>query len=540
MQLPAVLEQVCEICDRHGLKLANVFHAGDGNLHPNICFDRRNPDELARVMAAGKEILEACVAVGGVITGEHGIGVEKRDYMQLVFGAADLDAMRRLRDTFNPDGVCNPGKIIPTTRFCVESNPKARGYDAVPARMSQGAGRSPIAEHERIEVPGASVERVHRPAQIPELAALLADQHAKGEGVLVCGGRTRLAFANRARSLSSAIALDALSGIDVFEPDEGVVHARAGTPIRALRDAVAAEGWELPLDPPGAASTVGGAIASAAMGPRCHAFGRVADAVLGLELVAARRHGLEMRRPRRQERDGLRPGEALHGLLRIARRRDRRVAAAAAAAGASRGARGPRRVRPRTRFERARGHARAASARAFVWSESPGASEAEIVIELGSSEEGVRHDREPLERALLARARGARCDRSAPRRAGAGGEPRADRHPRAGSRDAPRRDAAELPRARASPSRSISASASSRRARRAPASRRSRRRARACLREQAIACGGHASFEWLPAVGYEGLDVFGEIPGTRGLAAALKQRFDPRSILNPGRFVAGT
>jgi glycolate oxidase subunit GlcD len=132
MHLPAVLEKVCEICDRHGLKLANVFHAGDGNLHPNICFDRRDPDELARVMAAGKEILEACVAVGGVITGEHGVGVEKRDYMHLVFGASDLEAMRRLRDTFNPDGVCNPGKIIPTTRFCVESNPKARGYDAVP------------------------------------------------------------------------------------------------------------------------------------------------------------------------------------------------------------------------------------------------------------------------------------------------------------------------------------------------------------------------------------------------------------------------
>jgi glycolate oxidase subunit GlcD len=131
MHLPAILERVCEICDRHRLKLANVFHAGDGNLHPNICFDRRDPDELARVMAAGKEILEACVAVGGVITGEHGVGVEKRDYMHLVFGAEDLEPMMRLRDAFNPEGLCNPGKIIPTTRFCVESNPKARGYDAV-------------------------------------------------------------------------------------------------------------------------------------------------------------------------------------------------------------------------------------------------------------------------------------------------------------------------------------------------------------------------------------------------------------------------
>ncbi len=132
VHLPEILEKVGEICDRHRLKLANVFHAGDGNLHPNICFDRRDADELARVMKAGEEILEACVAVGGVISGEHGIGIEKRDYLHLVFTEADLEPMYRLRESFNPDGVCNPGKIIPTTRFCVESNPKARGYDAVP------------------------------------------------------------------------------------------------------------------------------------------------------------------------------------------------------------------------------------------------------------------------------------------------------------------------------------------------------------------------------------------------------------------------
>lgn len=132
VHLPEILEKVGEICDRHRLKLANVFHAGDGNLHPNICFDKRDADELARVTKAGEEILEACVAVGGVISGEHGIGVEKRDYMHLVFSESDLEPMYRLRESFNPDGVCNPGKIIPTTRFCVESNPKARGYDEVP------------------------------------------------------------------------------------------------------------------------------------------------------------------------------------------------------------------------------------------------------------------------------------------------------------------------------------------------------------------------------------------------------------------------
>jgi len=131
-KLPEVLARVCEIGDRHGLRLSNVFHAGDGNLHPNISFDRRDPDELRRVLAAGEEILRACVEAGGVISGEHGIGTEKQDFMGLVFGEDDLAAMRRLRDAFDPALRCNPGKIFPTTRFCVESDPKARGYDRVP------------------------------------------------------------------------------------------------------------------------------------------------------------------------------------------------------------------------------------------------------------------------------------------------------------------------------------------------------------------------------------------------------------------------
>jgi FAD/FMN-containing dehydrogenase len=131
-KLPEVLAAVCEIGDRHGLRLSNVFHAGDGNLHPNISFDRRDADELARVLAAGREILELCVAAGGVISGEHGIGTEKQDFLGLVFRDADLEPMRWLRAAFDPEGMCNPGKVFPTTRFCAESDPKARGYDRVP------------------------------------------------------------------------------------------------------------------------------------------------------------------------------------------------------------------------------------------------------------------------------------------------------------------------------------------------------------------------------------------------------------------------
>ena len=112
-KLPSVLHRIREIGEKHGLQVANVFHAGDGNLHPNLTFDRRNADEVTRVEAASKEIMAACVAAGGTITGEHGVGVDKRKYMSLVHGPAELDAMRDAKRVFDPEGLMNPGKVLP-------------------------------------------------------------------------------------------------------------------------------------------------------------------------------------------------------------------------------------------------------------------------------------------------------------------------------------------------------------------------------------------------------------------------------------------
>jgi glycolate dehydrogenase FAD-linked subunit len=124
-RLPYVLGRVNEIVAAHGLRVGNVFHAGDGNLHPNILYDPRRPGEEARVLAAGAEIMKVCAAVGGSISGEHGIGLEKADFMPFIFSASDLEFMRRLKDAFNPDGLCNPGKIFPTKKSCVEVGPIA-------------------------------------------------------------------------------------------------------------------------------------------------------------------------------------------------------------------------------------------------------------------------------------------------------------------------------------------------------------------------------------------------------------------------------
>ncbi len=112
-KLPQVLREVMAAAERHGLPVANVFHAGDGNLHPAILFDVREPGILPRVLALGEEILQACIAAGGTLSGEHGIGLEKRSYMPLLFSPADIDAMKRLKAAFDPEGRFNPGKMLP-------------------------------------------------------------------------------------------------------------------------------------------------------------------------------------------------------------------------------------------------------------------------------------------------------------------------------------------------------------------------------------------------------------------------------------------
>jgi glycolate oxidase subunit GlcD len=119
-RLPEVLAKIYEIGAKYRLRLSTVFHAGDGNLHPNLNFDRRDLDEVERVTAASKEIMKLCVEAGGTITGEHGVGVDKIEYMPMIFDQASLDVMLALRDVFNPVGLCNPGKAIPAPRMCRE------------------------------------------------------------------------------------------------------------------------------------------------------------------------------------------------------------------------------------------------------------------------------------------------------------------------------------------------------------------------------------------------------------------------------------
>jgi glycolate oxidase len=120
-ELPGVLRRIGEMSEAYGLKVANVFHAGDGNLHPLIMFDANDPDSFRRAEAFGADILKLCVAVGGCLTGEHGVGVEKRDLMGVQFTPAELRQQRALKAAFDPDWLLNPAKVFP-----LEDNPALR------------------------------------------------------------------------------------------------------------------------------------------------------------------------------------------------------------------------------------------------------------------------------------------------------------------------------------------------------------------------------------------------------------------------------
>jgi len=122
-RLPEILRFIREVEQRHDIRIVNVFHAGDGNIHPILLFDERDTDQIRRVIEASEEILNRCIDLGGSVTGEHGIGVEKISFMKRLFTETDLAVMEDVRRVFNPSGLCSPGKLLPTAGGCGSESP---------------------------------------------------------------------------------------------------------------------------------------------------------------------------------------------------------------------------------------------------------------------------------------------------------------------------------------------------------------------------------------------------------------------------------
>ncbi|UCC24701.1 MAG: FAD-binding protein [Gemmatimonadales bacterium] len=282
--LPGVLARITEIGRRHRLRVANVFHAGDGNLHPKILFDRRDPELVERVEAASREMMQACVEAGGTITGEHGVGLDKRDYMHLVHGPQELEVMRAIQGVFDPAGVWNPGKMLPPAPDGADSQdtPGARGKGADGAEAKGEAGGEPDAKV-GVEAHGGADENTRwEPSSVQEVSRLLAYTSRTGTPVRIVGRDGDPNSGARLRLVASG-----LPGEVDHAPEDLTVTVGAGCPIESLQDRLAASGQWLPLDVPCSRGwRVGELVARGEWGPLAPAYGRVRDLLLGAELVA--------------------------------------------------------------------------------------------------------------------------------------------------------------------------------------------------------------------------------------------------------------
>ena len=348
-KLPEVLAAVGRTAAKYRLRVANLFHAGDGNLHPVICYDARDPAEVRRVKEAGREIVETCVRAGGTITGEHGVGLDKKEYLPLVFSDDDLRAMLEVRAAFDPSGLCNPGKIIPELKGCGEA--RAVVEEKVRAARARGAGGEGTGQEaegaERSDDEGALETSSGRAASgsrgaaalfstrgaspssssttavrdagrvLASLAALVGDEHvvlsdgASGEVVVSPGSfeEAREVVLAAGAAAWCVVPAGACSWLDAgravspprvvlkttrmarvveHEPADLVATVEAGARLADFNREVGRAGQWLALDPPGAGvATVGGVAATGLAGPLGSGFGAPRAHVLGMRVLLA-------------------------------------------------------------------------------------------------------------------------------------------------------------------------------------------------------------------------------------------------------------
>lgn len=299
-RLPEVLGAAYEIAARNKLRIANVFHAGDGNLHPLICFDSRSPEEVQRVKEAGRELMQVCVNAGGTITGEHGVGLDKRELLPLVFSDSDMDAMLSVRAAFDPLGLCNPGKVIPMLRGCgegkaiaTESTPEVEqtlSAAVLPAKPISSRSGEPIAKQlESLVGPehfrSNSSRLVVSPSsevQVQEIIRLVSHDKLL---VVPCGSETWLPDVKQNHLVLNT---HRLNRVIEHEPADLVATAQSGVSLVTFNETLAENGQWLPLDPPDdGTATLGGVVATGVGGAQQFGYGKPRGSVIGMKVVLA-------------------------------------------------------------------------------------------------------------------------------------------------------------------------------------------------------------------------------------------------------------
>ena len=257
-KLPEALAKVAEIVNKYEFEHGNVFHAGDGNLHPLIFFDSRDADQLNRVKKAGWEIMEACVELGGTISGEHGVGLEKMDAMRLIFSEHDFAAQRGLQQAFDPDKRLNPGKVIPVSD------------------QNENAGKTQISQRPISAGTESGAEK--------EIIEKIQGAVANGNALLPKGCGTFSNFGNLPGRECEFLNSAELDRIVEFDPYNQFVSVGAGASLNVLQHQLSDQNQWLPIRPSFSVQdhSIGGVMALAACGPERMHYGAPRDFVLGL------------------------------------------------------------------------------------------------------------------------------------------------------------------------------------------------------------------------------------------------------------------
>ncbi len=266
-KLPEALAKVADIAKKYRFRHGNVFHAGDGNLHPLIFFDSRDKDQMIRVKKAGWEIMEACADLGGTISGEHGIGIEKIDAMRLVFSENDFEVQRSLKAAFDPQGLLNPGKVIP--------DPQDYSQKPAPAVGNLKEMPGDIADGNNVEK--RFVEKIRQ---------IISEKQAVSP--LGCG--TCRDFGNLTKGPVECIDSSPMNHIIEFDPPNQVITIGAGMSLAELQQHLSEYGQWLPVRPPTALGghSIGGLTALGACGPERMVYGAPRDLLLGLRFISGK------------------------------------------------------------------------------------------------------------------------------------------------------------------------------------------------------------------------------------------------------------
>lgn len=291
-KLPDVMALVNQTAKKYNLPIGNFFHAGDGNIHPTILFDRRDPDASGRARKAADEIMVACINAGGTASGEHGIGTEKQDYMASLYNQDDLDAMADLKACFNPDGRLNPGKIFPKTY-----QPSVINQQTTPGNNKSKivTHQSKIINHLESVVGAANIlvdetagdTVLVKPGSVAEVSALLHYANEAGLSVSPQGGQTKRLLGNASKS-DLVVSTERLTEIIEHYPSDLTAAFQAGITLAEANKALSKTKQMLPLDAPlSGQATLGGIVAAGplAAGLRRTAYGTVRDMLLGVQFV---------------------------------------------------------------------------------------------------------------------------------------------------------------------------------------------------------------------------------------------------------------